>query len=400
MRAGSTGHFAALAFDICHHKTTNIWLAKQVASQRLRAKRMIPDVTEQAGQGRLTYDAVIATRHRIEALALSIPLLLGQSRPPARLIVIDSSDDHAPVVQAVQQACSGWGGELIIEHSAPGLPHQRNCGLRHVTAPVVLFPDDDSLLLPEAAAAIMAIYDRDHEDRIAAVCAGEAMTPPAGMDLKTSDWMSAAHRREAGWRRSRNWLEKRLSVLKPQLYLGGVFAARPVPDWLADLDGVPVEYMTGFRMSFRTAAIRETGFDEALGGYALDEDIDASFSAARSGLVVAARQARIYHHRFPGGRGDGARLGRMEILNRLYIGLKHASHDDVAIEVKTGMRWRLKGFVFVKLLVALSGARSAYGRARMRGAFAAARASAPIWRAHGAHELAAAYRAAFVRAES
>ena len=358
------------------------------------------DLPGQTEHVRLTYDAVIATRHRIEALKLSIPLLLAQSRPPARLIVIDSSDDHAPVAKTVRDVCTGWDGELIVEHSAPGLPHQRNIGLRHVTAPIVFFPDDDSLLLPDAARAILEIYERDTDESIAAVCAGEAMTPPDGIDLKAADWMSATHRREARWRHYRNWLEKRVSILKPQLYLGGIFADRPTPAWLADFDGVSVEYMTGFRMSFRTKAILEPGFDETLGGYALDEDIDASFSAAQKGLVVAARRARIYHHRFPGGRGDGARLGRMEILNRLYIGLKHASRDDMAARAETGMRWRLKGFVLFKLLAALSGARSAYGRARLRGALAAVRASAPIWRARGQSELASAYRAAFLRAEN
>ena len=74
------------------------------------------DLPGQTEHVRLTYDAVIATRHRIEALKLSIPLLLAQSRPPARLIVIDSSDDHAPVAKTVRDVCTGWDGELIVEH--------------------------------------------------------------------------------------------------------------------------------------------------------------------------------------------------------------------------------------------------------------------------------------------
>ena len=45
----------------------------------------------------LGFDIVLATRNRPEALALSIPLMLSQSRQPGRLIVIDSSNDHAPV---------------------------------------------------------------------------------------------------------------------------------------------------------------------------------------------------------------------------------------------------------------------------------------------------------------
>ena len=63
---------------------------------------------------RLDFDVVIATRNRPQALALSIPLILGQSRPPEKLIVIDSSDDHAAVAGIVAEtvaravAESGW----------------------------------------------------------------------------------------------------------------------------------------------------------------------------------------------------------------------------------------------------------------------------------------------------
>ena len=326
-------------------------------------------------------------------------MLLAQSRAPARLIVIDSSDDHAPVESTIRGVTKNWPGRVIIRHSEPGLPFQRNLGLGHVTAPIVLFPDDDSLLLQGAAEAILQVYEHDPDGQIAAVCAGEAMEPPNNLDLRNTDWVTPAHRREAGMRRARNQLEKRFSAIKPQMYLGQVFASRPVPEWFFEMDVVPVEYMTGFRMSFRTEAIRPTGFDAALGGYALDEDIDASFVAARSGLVVAARKARIYHHRFPSGRGDGGRMGRMEILNRIYIGLKHAKRDDLPAGTEGAMRRRLFGFVALKLLTGLLGLRSEYGRARLRGAFRAVRASGPIWRASGV-DLAEAYHDALAKAEA
>ena len=80
-----------------------------------------PDAGPEPGApDRLGFDVVIATRNRAEALALSIPLILAQSRQPERLIVIDSSDDHAPVKAAVAQAAEGWPGTVIVEHSAPG----------------------------------------------------------------------------------------------------------------------------------------------------------------------------------------------------------------------------------------------------------------------------------------
>ena len=94
---------------------------------------------------RVDFDVVIATRNRPQALALSIPLILGQSRQPRKLIVIDSSDDHAPVAEAVAKMTARWNGRVVVEHSAPGLPRQRNRGIAHVEAEAVIFPDDDSL---------------------------------------------------------------------------------------------------------------------------------------------------------------------------------------------------------------------------------------------------------------
>lgn len=332
---------------------------------------------------RLSYDVVIATRNRPEALALSIPLVLGQSRKPAKLIVIDSSDDHAPVAEAVSKAVAGFDGvPVILEHNRSdpsgrggrGLPFQRNLGLAHVTADVVLFPDDDSMLYPEAAAGIMAVYDTDTERRIAAVCAAEAMTPPPGMTISGDYQMTAEHQREARTRSLRNRLEKRFTQLKPTIYLGQLFMARGTqPDWLETQNCVPVEYMTGFRMSFRTAAIREEGFDETLRDYALDEDIDASFSAARKGLVVGARNAKIYHHRFPGGRGDARKMGAIAILNRVYVVTKHIHAGGLNPQQARLARSRLRTFVRLKLLTALAGLRGPHGKARLEGARAAAR---------------------------
>ena len=326
------------------------------------------------------YDAVIATRNRVEALALSIPRLLGQSCPPARLIVVDASDDHAPIAGAVARLTEGWDGEVIVETAPPGLPRQRNVGLLHVTAPVVFFIDDDSLLCPGAAEAILAVYARDTVGDIAAVCSAEEMTPPPEVVAAGGYAMTRDHKTEARMRRWRNRLEKRLSALKPAIRLGRVLNGRHgVPDWLAEYDAVPVEYMTGFRMSFRSTAIRQNGFDEALGGYAVDEDIDASFSAMLSGLVVGTKRARIYHHRFPGSRSAAFERGRMEVLNRAYVLLKHATGPlGSAAVANTVWRYHLM-FTALKLASLLPRATGKPGRARLAGAWAGHRMAKELW---------------------
>jgi len=322
----------------------------------------------------LSFDVVIATRNRPEALALSIPLILGQSRQPEKLIVVDSSQDHAPVADTVAQATQGWPGQVIVEHSGPGLPFQRNIGLAHVTADVVIFPDDDSLLYPGAAQAIMSIYERDKDAVVTGVCGVPAGRPPEGAIPDGSYTMSKELVREDRTRRWRNRIQTRFSALKPSLYLGQMLSNRhPVPDWIAADDRLSVvAHMTGFRMSFRSAAIKKTGFDDALQGYALSEDIDASLAVARHGLLIGARDAEIYHHRFPGGRGNGFNLGAIGILNRVYIALKHTSDAELSADETTGLRTRLRWFVHLSRLNALIRSRSEFGRDRRRGTFAAA----------------------------
>lgn len=332
------------------------------------------------GDRTLHYDAVISTRNRPEALALSIPLLIGQSRPPARLIVIDSSDDHASAAEAVATATAGWEGEVVVEASPPGLPLQRNRGLARVTAPVVVFPDDDSLFLPGALAEIMQVYEADTDGRIAAVCAAETTDVPAVVHDTAAYRMRRDHMRDTVPRRMRRWLERRVSALKPALSIGMSLNCRhPLPDWCVGRDVVAVEYMTGFRMSFRTEVIRPIGFDETLGGYALEEDVDASFTAMRSGLVVGARRAKVYHHRYPSGRGDAFARGRMEVLNRAYVLAKHTTGPLGSPELARRARRAHRDFVAAKLVSMVPGLASASGRARFAGAWAGMRAAPSLW---------------------
>jgi hypothetical protein len=117
---------------------------------------------------RIPYTIVIATRNRPAALRLSIPRMLTQSRLPSQLIV----------------------------NSERGLTRQRNIGMKHVTKPVVFFPEDDSIWFPDTAEAQMVVYESDHEEKIAAVCAAESPIPPPDWQINAgpSYKMRSSHR--------------------------------------------------------------------------------------------------------------------------------------------------------------------------------------------------------------
>ena len=346
----------------------------------------------------LTFDIVIATRNRPDALAVSIPLMLDQSRQPKQLIIIDSSDNHEAVRRAVDEATAGWGGRVIVEHTGTGTPFQRGRGLSLVTSDVAIIPDDDSLFFPGTSEAIIAVYERDTEGKIAGVAAEESALPPDSVDLSESYQPSPEHLREVRIKPYRYNLEKRFRFLNPKVYLGFKLAElRDVPEWLGEMNALPAAYLTGFRMSFRTSAIRKAGFDPTLTGYTLEDDVDASYSAARNGLLVVARDAQIFHHLFPGGRGSGFRMGRTSTLNLLYVGLKHAENPEFSVAETASIRLRLRVFMMLQLLVGLTRIRTRFGRTRLAGTWAAIQSSGPLWAA-APETLSAAYAQATERA--
>lgn len=262
----------------------------------------------------MNYSCVIATRNRLEALKLSIPALLGQTRLPHDIIVVDSSDDEAAVRSLVEGFAATACLPVRYIRSGPGAAAQRNLGLRHVGAEVVLFPDDDSILYPDAMAHIMRVYERDTEGLIGGVCAAEAHTPHESVGISGAGARPGYQRRRSDamalallpFRRK---MEDRL-VPDPFLTLAAQKRARlPQPDWLEDVQAIPVPYMTGFRMSFRTEVIRRLQFDEGLGRYALFEDVDASLRTLDSKCIVAATEALIYHHKAPERRDAGQAMG-------------------------------------------------------------------------------------------
>lgn len=317
-----------------------------------------------------TFSTVIVTRNRPLALALSLPLHLMQSRLPERVLIIDSSDDPSQNRALVARLSAGSPLPLDHQTSAPGSSLQRNIGLSQITSDVVFFPDDDSLVYPEALARMMQIYDLDTRGRIGGVCAVEAASPPPGV-LDGQDTPYQRRRSDAVRARIaplRMKLEHK--VFPDPMKLAAQRLQRdlaPPEAWLASQNAAWVEWMTGFRMSFRTDLVRRVGFNEQLGRYALYEDIDAGLGVMAGGhSLVATSNARIYHHKAPDSRASGHQMGAINILNRAYVALRCGRADGaVKASILPYARFRLAQFA--------AGARGDYGRERLAGARAATR---------------------------
>ncbi len=342
----------------------------------------------------MDFDIVIATRNRQKALPLSVSLMLSQHRLPGRLIIVDASDDPGSVKQSLEGCIERSRARVDLDflHSAPGTSHQRNLGLKRVSAPVVLLPDDDALWYPGLADAVMRIYERDTDGLIGGVGAIEEGRPPPGVfDGGRPEYrMSVRDRLKGSIGRLVDALEA--ACFPDPLYLEGSDRARlrPVPGWLPEEDALPGNNLEGFRMSFRTQLILERGFDEALGRYALFEDHDACLHVLEHHALVNATDARVCHYRSPEQRVGGLEWGVMHVLNRAYIVLKHSPPGSRA-------RRYLRRFCRFKLARLAVQAGTSYGVERVRGAARGMRLLGALEGADGSPER---LRDAFVAARA
>lgn len=314
-----------------------------------------------------TYSTVIVTRNRPTALALSLPLQLAQSRLPERIVVVDSSDDPSENRALVERL----DGAVPVLHrtSTPGMTLQRNVGLGLVDSDVTFFPDDDSLVHPGALDAMMRVYDLDEASRIGGVGGVETRHPPPGV----LEGEVAPYRRRRSDRikgrvaHVRARVEDRLVPDPMKLAARRLMARLPSPEpWLAGEGVERVEWITGFRMSFRTPSAR-VGFNEALGRYALFEDIDMGLRVLAQGqALVVVREAQVYHHKSPERRSGGQELGAMHVLNRAYVTCRTGLVD-------ARLRGALRRYARFKAFQYGVGAATPFERERLVGARAAAR---------------------------
>jgi GT2 family glycosyltransferase len=322
----------------------------------------------------LDYECVICTRNRPQALRMSVPLLLAQTRPPRRVIVADSSDDHEEIRRVVAEISTDAPCEVLVLSSPRGSSVQRNEGLKLVESDVVFFPDDDSLCDPDFAEHVMRIYERDADRVIGGVTGTHRARMREGEDVGAeAPRMALGPKLRQLISPARGRLERKL-VLDPLISISWQTRKRwTVPDWLPEVDGRPNCWVRGCRMTFRTEVIRGAeGFDEHLRNYATFEDVHLGFSIGRTKIIAQAMGAMVFHMQFPGGRGSGRIRGATNIANRAYVVACHSERGSVnRRRVVTYGAYRC-------LLYGAGGLWSAYHRDSFRGAFAVLRRLRPL----------------------
>lgn len=272
----------------------------------------------------MEYDVVIATLNRVQALKMSLPLLAEQTHKPSKIIIVDATDDHESIKKQILEITQSCGLEVtIIRSSKKNLPHQRNLGLELVTAPVVLMPDDDSLLYPDTAELMVRLYELDTECRIGAVTAQPVESSPK-MSKPAAYKKSLFASLKGHVQNFRNIYEHKYFPYPTSGYAKALIKAAKIPDCIDGTNHRIVELIGGYRMSFRTEAIRKAGgFYELLGygiGYATYEDYEAVMRVMNHGYLLAtAQNARIFHNIFPSRRAGGFNYGFSQFANSMLI---------------------------------------------------------------------------------
>jgi cellulose synthase/poly-beta-1,6-N-acetylglucosamine synthase-like glycosyltransferase len=278
----------------------------------------------------MSYDCIIATRNRLNALRMSIPLILKQDVLPGRLIIIDASHDHDAVRTEVHDISErlGFKDTIVAKSDASNSARQRNIGLQFVQAPVVMFPDDDSMWHTGFASCILKIYQADMRGQVGGVSGVGVLTPPPELGQPTYN-RSRFRTAKQALQPYRNYIEQRFFP-KPFDAIGASTWTDKV-DVVDNINSKRLPLITGCRMSFRTDAMRRVGFDETLGygsGYSYHEDFDVSLRLEREGYaLVSAENAKVCHLSFPGKRGDGYGYGFCAIANCVYVCKKTMNGD-------------------------------------------------------------------------
>jgi glycosyltransferase involved in cell wall biosynthesis len=247
---------------------------------------------------------VIPTRNRAAVLRRTLESLAAQSFQPARIVLVDASEDQATRSLCVERPVAGMASE-VVWHAAQisGAASQRNQGVRECPHPFVGFFDDDIIFEPHCVACLWRALQSD-----AALGGVNAMI--------------TNQRYQTPGRISR-FMFRLMAGKSADSYAGRVLgpAVNLLPEDRDDLpEFVPVQWLNTTCTLYRREALPEPVFPTNFTGYSLMEDLTLSVTVGRHWKLVNARTARIYHDSQPGKHKDeGAAISAMELVNRHYV---------------------------------------------------------------------------------
>lgn len=256
-------------------------------------------------QKSITSSVIICTRNRPADIILCLRSLTQQTVCANEIIIIDSSDvpleSNAEFQQMFAQAHFP-GTKLVYQHTAPGLPYQRNKGISLATQKLVHFLDDDVILSPTYVQIMNETFADDP-----AYAGGMGTVTNIPVPLK------------------RNWFRAmRHLFLLQRDYSSGNFTASGMPTHAYGLNELKlVAVLGGCCMSYRRSIFVKHLFDEKLERYAFMEDCDFSCRVSYDAPLFYNPNAKLEHNPSKANRDGIVDNRAMYIKNYSYLFFKN-----------------------------------------------------------------------------
>jgi GT2 family glycosyltransferase len=247
---------------------------------------------------------VVPTKARAQQLWRTFHSLAEQSAQPAKIIVVDASDD-LKTRQVCEEGISGLYSEIQwIKAKRLGAAGQRTEGVCMLRDEFVWFFDDDILFEDECILRLwLALQGEARMGGVNAAIVNQRYQAPGTASRLVFSLMNG--------RREKTFAGK---VIGPAINL--------LPEDGAGLaDVVPVEWLNTTCTMYRREALPSPTFDPFFVGYSLMEDLTLSLRVVRNGWKLAnIRNARIFHDSQPGEhKSNVAATAAMELVNRHYV---------------------------------------------------------------------------------
>ena len=186
---------------------------------------------------------VVASRDRPDQVVTCVSTLLAMDYPRLEIIVVDNAPSSDATARLVAERFAARPEVRYLREDRPGTSRARNRGLRVATTELVAFTDDDVLVDPGWAAAVVRPMVED--ERVGCVT---GLVVAAELETSAQVWIEEYGGFSKGFRRVVHDLADRQAESPLFPYAAGALG-------------------TGASMAFRARALRDIGgFDPALGG--------------------------------------------------------------------------------------------------------------------------------------
>ena len=244
----------------------------------------------------------IATYNRADVLLRCVELALDQTLPPDEIVIVDGSEDWEETYKRMCELLVRRQNKTPLVYQAAKVRSaaaQRNQCVEAASADVLFLFDDDTLMYPDCAEKILAVYNADPQHQVAGVAAISRRFPPDMQQAVLGDSDIVPEKPPRGrWVNAVRKLLKTHDIFVPY---NESIPDPPIPDAVAAMPVGRRHTMAGFSMTVRRPYALKEPFSEFL----LDrgpEDSDMSYRLLWHGALLTALDAKVCHVGSPSGR--------------------------------------------------------------------------------------------------